>query len=210
MTAVRSSIASVLIALCCASTAGAQTFEAGATIAASCQGGGATLCDATQTDLATFGPYASVWFRDFIEVGGRVAWLERRDFSRGFGIAFGSTYFITERTRTIGQGEVVWHLLRGKRVRLMVGAGVGRYWDRELITCRPAGCEPGLIAAYGLTTGPARDSQFDQSILVGLSAMLHPRLRIRAGWRYHNPLAGDAALPELFIGGGFLLRKEGA
>jgi hypothetical protein len=208
--AIRPSIASVAIVFCCASVAAPQTIEAGATIAASCQGGGTTFCDATQSGLLTMGPYASVWFDDFIEVSGRVARLDRRGFSRGFGIAFGSTYFLTERERTIGQAEVVWHLLREKRVRLMIGAGIGRYWDRELITCQPAGCGPGLVAAYGLTTGQARDSQMDRSVLVGLSTTVHPRLRIRGGWRYHNPLAGKDALPEFFVGGGFLLRKAGA
>jgi hypothetical protein len=209
MNAVRLSTAYVLATLCCASTAVAQTIESGATIAASCQGGGTTLCDPTQTDLLAMGPYASVWFNDFIEVSGRVAWLDRRNFSRGFGIGLRSTYFITERERTIGQAEVVWHLLRDKRVRLMIGAGVGRYWDRELITCQPAGCEPGLVAAYGLTTGQTRESQSARSVIVGLSTTLH-RLRVRGGWRYHNPIAGKDAFSELFLAAGFILRKEGA
>jgi len=187
--------------------AAGQTLEVGATIAASCQGGGTTLCDATQSDLAMAGPFASIWFNDFIEVSGRVAWLERRDFSRGFGIGLRSTYFISERDRTIGEAEIVWHFRRERRVRIMFGVGLGRYWDREVISCQPAGCEPGLRAAYFLETGPTRDSQLSRSILVGLSATVLPRLRVRGGWRYHNPLAGDDALPEFFVGAGYRLRN---
>lgn len=203
MKAIRPSIACVLT-LCCAPAA-AQTFEAGATIAASCQGGGASLCDATQANLAMIGPYASIWFNDFIEVSGRVSWLERRDFRGSFGIGLRSTYLISERERTIGQAEIVWHFRRERRVRVMFGLGLGRYWDSELVTCQPAGCEPGLRAAYFLEVGRRRDSQFDRSILVGLSATLHPRFRVRGGWRYHNPLAGKDAVPEFFVGAGYQL-----
>jgi hypothetical protein len=205
MTATGSSIACALMMLWCASAAAAQTFEAGATIATSCIGSDGSFCNDTHSSLRTAGPYASIRFNDFIEVSGRVAWLDKPDLRGSAGFGATSTFFISDRERTIGQAEIVWHFRRDERVRVMFGLGVGRYWDREMVTCEPAGCEPSL-ASSGLTAGRIRKSQLDRSILVGLSAALHPRLRIRGGWRYHNPLNDENALSELFVGLGVSTR----
>jgi hypothetical protein len=59
-----------------------------------------------------------------------------------------------------------------------------------------------------LTAGRIRTTHIDRSILVGLSAKVHPRLRIRGGWRYHNPLNDENALSEVFIGAGYLFRSK--
>ena len=155
MNAIRPSIASVLIALCCASTAVGQTLEAGATIAPSCLGGGTTLCDETQSNLLAMGPFASIWFKDFIEVGGRVVWLDRNDFRRAFGLGLRSSCLISERERTIAHGEIVWHFRREKRLRVMFGLGLGWIWDSEVISCQPAGCEPGIGRGGSLLPGDA-------------------------------------------------------
>jgi hypothetical protein len=64
------------------------------------------------------------------------------------------------------------------------------------------------LASIGLTAGRIRTTHIDRSILVGLSAKVHPRLRIRGGWRYHNPLNDENALSEVFIGAGYLFRSK--
>ena len=202
MNAVRPSLACVVMVLCCASTSSGQSFEVGATIATSCKGSDGSFCNDTHSGLRTTGPYASVWFNDFIEVSGRVAWLDQPDISGTPGFGVPSRFSISDRERTIGQAEIIWHFLRGERVRLMFGLGIGRYWDRELVTCEPAGCEPSLTTS-GLTPGRIRESQIDRSILVGLSAPLGSRLRFRGGWRYHNPLNDEHALSEVFVGLGY-------
>jgi hypothetical protein len=191
-----------LLASVCSGTAGAQTFEAGASIATSCKGSDGSFCNETHNNLRTAGPYVSIWFGDFIEVSGRVAWLDQPDLESTLVRPTELTYTITERHRTIGQGEVVWHFRRGKRVRPLVGFGLGSYWDRELVACQPAGCEAHLGVA-GLTAGEGRESHFDQSVVAGISALLHPRLRVRAGLRYHNPFKDELALSEWFVALGY-------
>jgi hypothetical protein len=202
MIAVRLSIASILITLSAASVGSAQTIEAGATIGTSCIGSDGSFCNDRHSNLRTAGPHASIVFNDFIEVSGRVAWLSKPDIASTRAFESPSIYFIADRRRSIGQAEIIWHFRRQERVRVMFGLGLGRYWDREIVTCAPAGCEP-LLALSGLTAGNIRKSHVDRSILVGLSARLYPRLRIRGGWRYHNPFNDENALSELFVGAAY-------
>ncbi len=189
----------ILVTLSSASAARAQTLEAGVSIATSCKGSDGSFCNDTHSNLRTLGPYASVWFNDFIEVTGRVVWLDQPDINGSVMFPAPATFSIVERHRTLAQGEIVWHFLREKRVRLMFGLGAGRYWDREDVSCAPAGCEAGIA---GLTVGRNRESHVDRSILVGLSVPLTSRLRLRGGWRYHNPFNDENALSEVFLGVG--------
>ncbi len=192
-------VLTILVTLSSASAARAQTLEAGVSIATSCKGSDGSFCNDTHSNLRTLGPYASVWFNDFIEVTGRVVWLDQPDINGSVMFPAPATFSIVERHRTLAQGEVVWHFLREKRVRLMFGLGAGRYWDREDVSCEPAGCEAGIA---GLTAGRNRESHVDRSILVGLSVPLTSRLRLRGGWRYHNPFNDENALSEVFLGVG--------
>ena len=149
----------ILVTLSSASAARAQTLEAGGSIATSCKGSDGSFCNDTHSNLRTLGPYASVWFNDFIEVTGRVVWLDQPDINGSVMFPAPATFSIVERHRTLAQGEIVWHFLREKRVRLMFGLGAGRYWDREDVSCAPAGCEAGIA---GLTVGRNRESHVDR------------------------------------------------
>jgi hypothetical protein len=204
MNGVRVSVASLLMCLGGVSTAASQTIEAGATIALSCIGSDGSFCNETHSDLRTAGPFASIWFNDFIEVSGRVAWLDKPDLTGTLGRLAPSSFLVSDRERTIGQAEVIWHFRREERVRVMFGLGLGRYWESQLVTCEPVPCDAALATA-GLIAGRNHKSQLDRSILVGVSAAVLPRLRIRAGWRYHNPLNDENALSEVFVGAGYQL-----
>jgi hypothetical protein len=198
----RLAIVGLAATLVSTSPAAAQTFEGGLSIATSCKGSDGSFCNDTHDHLRTWGPYLGLWFRDVVEIAGRVVWLSQPDIDGRVAFPPDATFAITERHRTIGQGEFIWHFRRGKRVRPMFGVGVGRYWDRELVTCAPPGCEP-VIARSGLTAGQNSESHADESLMVGLSVLLNPRFRLRGGWRYHNPFRDELATSELFLGIGY-------
>lgn len=50
---------------------------------------------------------------------------------------------------------------------------------------------------------PRLMSHSDESVLAGLSIMLHERVRLHGGWRYHNPFEDELALSELFVAVGY-------
>jgi hypothetical protein len=184
------------------SPAAAQMFEGGVSIATSCKGSDGSYCNDTHDNLRTWGPYVGWWLKDFIEIGGRVVWLSQPDLAGDVAFPPPASFAIADRHRTIAQGEFIWHFRRGRRVRPMFGVGVGRYWDRELVTCTPPGCES-IIARSGLTAGQNSESHADESVMLGLSVLLNPRVRLRGGWRYHNPFRDELALSEWFLGVGY-------
>ena len=197
----RLAIACVSVTLFWTTSLPAQTFEAGASIATSCKGSDGSFCNDTHSGLRTAGPYGSVWFDDRIEVSGRVVWLRQPDIQGRTFVIEPFEFAITDRARTIAHGEVIWHFRRGKRARPMLGIGVGGYRDSQLVTCEPAGCEPRL-GINGLDGGRSVESHRDTSIVAGVSVLLSSRLRVRGGWRYHNPFRDELALSELFVGAG--------
>jgi hypothetical protein len=99
----------------------AQMLEIGGSIGVSCKGSDGSFCNETHSGLRTAGPYASVWFKDRLEVSGRVAWLRQPDL-RGLLSAESFSFAITDRRRLIAQGEILWHFRSGRRVRLALGS----------------------------------------------------------------------------------------
>jgi hypothetical protein len=59
-----------------------------------------------------------------------------------------------------------------------------------------------------LTAGQNSESYADESVVLGLSVLLNPRLRLRGGWRYHNPFRDSLALSEWFLGLGYRIRLD--
>jgi hypothetical protein len=185
---------------CGGSYASAQSFEAGGSLAVSCRGSEDSVC--ADESLATTGLYGSLWFADRVEIALRAAWMKFGDIEGTLPFGITGTFAIRDASRRVTQAETVWHFRRGGRVRPMLGIGIGWYADRDIVTCQPAGCEPFLRSA-GLETGERRDAERDGSIVVGLSVLATPRLRLRGGWRYHNPFVDELALSELFIAAGY-------
>ena len=99
--------------------------------------------------------------------------------------------------------EIAWHFRRGSRVRPMLGVGLGGYHDRQTIACTPQGCEDRLPFT-GLSVGQSSNWTRDVSLMTGVSVAASDRVRIRGGWRYHNPFRDELALSELFIGAGLV------
>ena len=188
----------VVLALNAAALA-AQTFEVGGSVAASCIGSDGSLC--SEGGLRTVGPAASIWLGDRVEVGARVIWFQLSDLSPTLTGPPTVDFAVTDRERTIAQGEVIWHFRRGKRVRPLLGFGVGRYWRRQVSSCSPQGCETALGPGYSF--GSTKTSDSDQAIVAGLSVLLNPRVRLRGGWRYHNPFKDELAVPEFFLALGY-------
>src|SRR5919108_1294508 len=144
--------------LLCAIPAYAQSFEAGASIAASCRGSEGSLC--YESGLATFGPYASIWFADRIELGVRAVWLKRDDYQVESGNSPDDAFALTDRSRLVAQGEFIWHFRRGKRARPMVGFGAGVFRDRDVVTCDSPTCRvwiPSSMVGPGEYTTSHRD-----------------------------------------------------
>lgn len=187
----------VLLGPAGAGRAAAQTFEAGGTLAASCVGSDGSFC--SDGNLFTAGPFASVWFLDALEVGGRVARLGRDD-DRFDLLQVSGT--ITDRTRFMVQADAIWHFRRGEVLRPFVGFGIGGYRNQMTVSCAPPGCEP-LLGRAGLSAGTEREWHSDEAIVAGVSVLAMPRLRVRAGLRYHNPLRDELALSEWFVGVGY-------
>jgi hypothetical protein len=183
-----------------------QTIEVGGSIATSCKGSDGSFCNDTHSGLRTAGPYASVWFGDRVEVSGRVVWLRQPDLQGRTFVIEPLEFAITDRRRSITQGEVIWHFRQGKRARPLLGIGFGRYRDTESVMCQPPGCELRL-GISGLAAGVLRESHRDESIVAGLSVLLNQRFRVRGGWRYHNPLRDELALSELFLSVGYSGRR---
>ena len=153
-----------------AATLAAQSFEVGGSIAASCIGSDGSIC--SEGNLLTAGPSASVWFADWVEVGGRVVWFELNDLSRTSRGETTIDTLIASRERRIAQGEVIWHFRREKRIRPLVGVGVGRDWRSQVATCSPPGCEAAL--GRGFPAGRTSDSTSDVSVVTGLSVLAEP------------------------------------
>jgi hypothetical protein len=196
----------VLAALLIGAGAGlatAQTVEAGGTLAASCAGSDGSFC--SDGNLVTAGPYASVWFLDALEVGGRVAWLGRDDIRFEDPLA-GVSGSIGDRGRFMAQADAIWHFRRDRRIRPFVGFGVGAFRDRATVSCAPPGCETHLPRS-GLTAGTQHEWHGDEAVIIGVSALATPRVRLRGGLRYHNPFRDELALAEWFIGVGYVLGR---
>jgi outer membrane protein with beta-barrel domain len=181
----------------------AQTFEVGGSIAVSCIGSDGSIC--SEGNLLTAGPSASVWFADWVEVGARVVWFELNDLSRTLRGPTTIDTEVTARERRIFQGEVIWHFRREKRIRPLFGVGVGRYWRSQVATCSPPGCEATL--GPGFPAGRTNDSTSDVSVVTGLSVLLNPRVRVRGGWRYHNPFKDELAVSEYFLALGYRIGR---
>jgi hypothetical protein len=194
--------------LSAATTVAAQTVELGGSIATSCQGTDGSFCSDTHNNLRTTGPYGSIWFDDRLEVSGRVVWLKQPDIQGRTFIIEPLEFAITDRSRTLAQGEAIWHFRRGQRARPMFGLGFGRYWDSETVICEPAECLSRLRGASARRDNRVRESISDQSLLVGFSVLLNSRVRLRGGWRYHNPFRDELALSELFIAAGYRLQRD--
>lgn len=203
----------LVLMLCCPRLAPAQTLEVGVSLAGSCRGSDGSFCSSSVAEIAGFdrhglrtpGLRLGIWLADWIEVSGRVAWFEQPDRharSRFPDRADSIQYAVLERRRTIVQGEVTWHYRRGKRVRPNVGVGIGGYRLSERVTCEPAGCESEL-GRTGLSAGPSSEWHHDVSVAVGISVLLHPRVRVRGGRRIHNPWGEHLALSETFAAIGY-------
>jgi hypothetical protein len=136
-----------------------------------------------------------------VEVGGRVVWFELRDLTSSLTGPVTYDVATTDRERRIAQGEVIWHFRRGKRIRPLLGFGFGRYWRSQVRTCTPQGCEAALGPGYDFGSTETSDSV--QSVVTGVSVLLHPRVRLRGGWRYHNPFKDELAVGEFFLALGY-------
>jgi hypothetical protein len=178
----------------------AQSYEAGGSLAVSCRGSEGSFCQ--DESLATTGLYGSVWFADRVEVAASTAWMRFGDIEGALPFEMSGTFAIRDASRRVTQVETVWHFSRGRRVRPMLGIGIGWYSDRDVVSCEPPGCES-LLRSTGFEPGERHDAEHDRSIMVGISVLATPRLRVRGGWRYHNPFVDHLALSELFIAAGY-------
>ena len=189
--------------LAAAATASAQVIEAGGSIAASCKGSDGSFCNDDYAGLATGGAYFSVWLADRIEVGGRIAWLNQPDEHGEAGFPVSYRFTIEDRVRAIVQAEAAWHFRRGRRLRPMLGLGVGGFHDRMTLSCMPAGCETVLTSPTRILLGESARWHSDVSLMTGVSIAATDRVRLRGGWRYHNPFRDELALSELFLAAGY-------
>lgn len=174
-----------------ASVASGQNVELGPVATTSCTLGEGGCNPFVDSDSRPVGPFFGFWFGDFVEVGTQVARVALPDIEHHVsgGTLAPFSYQVTDRSIFIVQAEAAWHFFPGSRVRPFVATGAGGYRTHRLATCEPAGCEPRL-RQIGPAPGALTEWRREVSAAGGVSVLVHPRVRVRAGMRHHYPWRG--------------------
>ena len=178
----------------------AQMLEIGARIAAGCAGSDGSMCGGGTSPL--LGAHASLWAGEHIEVSAAAAHVNRSPFE----IRYDEPEIdisVTDRTRDFISLLFVYHFLKERPLRPMLGFGSGWYSDARHVTCRPSGCEslPHIPGAPEL--GRSRRWDADAVFVVGLSGVVRERWVVRGGWQSHRFANDENSTQQLFMGLGY-------
>ena len=197
-----------------AKLAAAQSLEVGAGIARGCIGDSSGFCGDQMGAMPAV--HASLWLDDRLEIGLRLARLAlpnlyysvprddrfnaaadpaARQIPR---LDIASEY----RSRRLQDFELIYHFMRGRAVRPMLGFGIGGRTERFQQTCLPAGCEH-LMAILSEPIGRFSATSRNIPVIAGLSARVHEHLQLRGGVRFDNFAGEEASTTEMFVAAGF-------
>jgi hypothetical protein len=189
----------VLVICFCLVAAGAsaQTVELGGRFGAGCTGSEDSLCTGASPLL---GVQASVWAGDSVELGAQVARINRGDLAfRAFDVPVDIT--VTDRKRDFVSFLFVYHFMKNRTVRPMLGLGSGWYSDASRTSCQPAGCQ--AILRSGPLLGQYRTWDVDAIFAVGLSGDARDRWVWRGGWQSHRFGNDENGTQQFFVGAGY-------
>ena len=190
-------LAIIFCLLAGAGVASAQTVEVGGRIGIGCVGSEDSLC----TDASPlFGAHASVWATDSVELTAQFARVPREDLAfRAFDVPVDIT--VTGRKRDFVSFLFVYHFMKDRPVRPMLGLGSGWYSDASNTACQPAGCQ--TILRGGPLLGQYRTWDVDAIFVVGLSGDVGDRWVWRGGWQSHRFGNDENMTQQLFVGAGY-------
>jgi hypothetical protein len=183
--------------------AAAQTLTIGTGISSACRGSEGSTCGQDHSAVANV--TASIWLGERVEIQyrfGQGALPDRRfEVPRDGRFPPGApdrvTVFLEDRALRYSTLSAIWHFLPGRRVRPLVGVGLGSSTVPRHRRCEPAGCDSLLT----LLAGPERATPHsDVAFSAGLSVRATNRLSVRAGFTAHNPAAEGLSSTETGIG----------
>ena len=180
-----------------AASASAQTVELGGRFGVGCAGSENSLCSGASP---LFGVHASVWAGDSVELNAQFARLNRDDLAfRAFDVPVDMT--VTNRERDFVSFLFVYHFMKNRSVRPMLGLGSGWYSDASRTSCQPAGCQ--AILRAGPLLGQYRTWDLDAIFVVGLSGDVGDRWVWRGGWQSHRFGNDENSTQQFFVGAGY-------
>jgi hypothetical protein len=186
------------IAFCLvAASASAQSVELGGRAGLGCGGTEDSLCrDASPV----VGVHMSIWPSDSIELGAWLARLNRDDLAfRAVDVPVDIT--VADRKRDFVSFLLVYHFLKDRPLRPMVGLGSGWYSDASRTSCEPAGCQ--VILRSGPLLGQYRTWNVDAIFMIGLSGNVGGRWVWRGGWQSHRFGNDENSTQQFFVGAGY-------
>ena len=192
----------VLVILLClvaggAARVSAQTVELGGRLGTGCVGSEDSLCSGASP---LFGLQASLWAGDSVELSVQFARINREALAfRAFDVPVDIT--VTDRKRDFVSLLFVYHFMKDRSVRPMLGLGSGWYSDASRTSCQPAGCQ--AILRSGPLLGQYRTWDVDAIFVVGLSGDVGNRWIWRGGWQSHRFGNDDNSTQQFFVGAGY-------
>src|SRR5688572_8168881 len=184
-----------LVVLFClvAFSASAQTVELGGRIGVGCTGTEDSLCTGTSPLV---GVHASVWTGDSLELSAQYAHINREDLaSRAFDVPVDIT--VTDRKRDFVSFLFVYHFMKDRAVRPMLGVGSGWYSEASRTSCQPAGCQ--TVLRSGPVLGQYRTWDVDAIFVMGLSGDVADRWAWRGGWQSHRFGNDENSTQQFFV-----------
>ena len=179
-----------------AATTSAQTVELGGRTGVGCAGSEDSLCSGVSPLV---GVHASVWAGDSVELTGEFTRVNREELAfRAFDVPVDIT--VTDRKRDFVSVLFVYHFMKGRLVRPMLGLGSGWYSDASHTACEPAGCQ--AILRSGPLLGQYRTWDVDAIFVVGLSGEIGTRWMWRGGWQSHRFGNDENSTQQFFVGTG--------
>ncbi len=211
----------ILFALLCLTTArpaAAQVFEFGGGAGRGCVGDSSGFCGDEAGPMWSL--HAGLWLDDRLELGGRVATLPlphvtytvfRDDrFNRVADPAISRLptidVMLTERSRRLLSGELIYHFRRGSRVRPMLGLGMGSRTERWSAACVQPGCEQ-LLPIVATPAGRGEGRAGLGTIIAGVSGRPGRRILVRGGVRLHNFAGEQTSTTEVFAAVGYQIGR---
>jgi hypothetical protein len=180
-----------------AASASAQSVEIGGRFGVGCAGTEDSLCSGASP---LFGVHASVWAGDSVELSVQFARITREDLAfQAFDVPVDIT--VADRKRDFVSLLFVYHFMKDRPVRPMLGLGSGWYSDASRTSCQPTGCQ--TILRSGSLLGQYRTWDVDAIFVVGLSGDVADRWVWRGGWQSHR-FGNDAnSTQQFFVGSGY-------
>jgi hypothetical protein len=188
----------LVVFLClAAASASAQTVELGGRFGVGCAGTEDSLCTGASP---LFGVNASVWTGASLELSAQYARISREDLAfRAFDDPVDIT--VKDRKRDFVSFFFVYHFMKNRAVRPMLGLGSGWYSEASRSSCQPAGCQ--TVLRFGPVLGQYRTWDVDAIFVMGLSGNVVDRWVWRGGWQSHRFGNDGNSTQQFFVAAGY-------